>query len=63
MDAVVTLDLPFINNFYTHQTTLERRLQAMTQQLLVPFRYASLPELWQPTKALAELPGPETSEV
>lgn len=56
VDAVVTLDLPFINNFYTHHATLDRRLRAITQQLLVPFQHARLPELWQPTKALAELP-------
>jgi hypothetical protein len=55
VDAVITLDLPFINNFYTHRATLNRRLGAMTRQLPVPFRHASLPELWQPTKALAEL--------
>jgi len=55
-NAVITLDLPFINNFHTHRATLERRLGAMTQQLSAPFRHASLPELWQPTKALAELP-------
>ena len=55
VDAVITLDLPFINNFHTHKTTLDHRLRAMTRQLPVPFRYASLPELWQPTKALAEL--------
>jgi hypothetical protein len=55
VDAVITLDLPFVNNFYTHKTTLNRRLRAMTRQLPVPFQHASLPELWQPTKALAEL--------
>jgi hypothetical protein len=53
--AVITLDLKFINNFYTHRTTLNRRLRAMTQQLSVPFRHTGLPELWQPTKALAGL--------
>ena len=47
---------PIINNFYTHHTTLDHRLRAITQQLLVPFQHARLPELWQPTKALAELP-------
>ena len=51
----LTLLYPFINNFHTHKTALNRRLRAMTQQLPVPFRHASLPELWQPTKALAEL--------
>jgi hypothetical protein len=55
VDAVITLDFSLINNFYTHRTTLNRRLRAMTQQLPVPFRHASLPELWQPTKGLAEL--------
>ena len=55
VDAVITLDLPFINNFHTHKTTLNRRLRAMTRQLPAPFRHASLPELWQPTRALAEL--------
>ena len=56
VNAVITLDLSFINNFYAHQATLVRRLRAMTRQLPIPFRHASLPELWQPTKALAELP-------
>ncbi|MFQ5872779.1 MAG: hypothetical protein ACE5JL_03120 [Dehalococcoidia bacterium] len=55
-DAVVTLDLPLINNFYTHQATLGRRLRAMTRQLSAPFHRASLPEVWQPSEALAELP-------
>jgi predicted nucleic acid-binding protein len=55
VDAVITLDLPFINNFHTRKATLNHRLRAMTQQLPVPFRHASLPALWQPTKALAEL--------
>lgn len=56
VDAVVTLDLSFISNFYNHRTTLERRLRAMTQQLPIPFRHAGLPELWQLTQALARLP-------
>jgi len=55
VDAVITLDLPLINNFHTHKTALNRRLRAMTRQLPTPFRHASLPELWQPTRALAEL--------
>ncbi len=54
--AVITLDLPLTNNFYHHRSTLEKRLRAMTQQLRVPYHRAALPELWQPGKALAELP-------
>jgi hypothetical protein len=55
VNAIITLDLPFINNFHAQRITLNRRLRAMTRQLPGPFRYVSLPELWQPTKALAEL--------
>ena len=55
VDAVITLDLPLINNFHTQGTALDHRLRAMTRQLPAPYRHASMPELWQPTKALAEL--------
>jgi hypothetical protein len=56
VDVVITFDLAFVNNFRTHKATLNGRLRAMTQQLPVPFRHASLPELSQPAKVLAELP-------
>lgn len=55
VDAVVTLDLAFINHFYVQHEVLTRRLRAMTQQLTIPFRNALLPELWQVSQALVEL--------
>lgn len=55
MDAVVTLDIPFINNFYVQQPVLERRLAAMTNQLKSPYMRVTLPYLWHVSTALAEL--------
>lgn len=55
VDVIVTLDLPFINNFYMHRPTLERRLKAMARQLVPPFRDVGLPDLWPPTRALVAL--------
>jgi len=55
VDAIVTLDRRFVNNFATQRTTLARRLQAMTSQLLVPFCRAALPKLWAPGQVLAAL--------
>lgn len=54
VDAVLTLDLALISHFYRQQPTVARRLRAMTRQLAVPWRHASLPELWQPARAMGE---------
>src|SRR5437870_2619578 len=54
VDTVIMLDMPLINHFYTQHTTITRRLQAMTQQLQVPYREAKLPSLQTVAQALGE---------
>ncbi|OQY47218.1 MAG: hypothetical protein B6242_05465 [Anaerolineaceae bacterium 4572_78] len=48
VDIIITLDKPFSRNFETHYLTLETRLIAMTKQLKLPYRLATLPDMIHP---------------
>lgn len=52
VDALITLDQPFINNFRVQQAGLEKRLLAMTRQLSEPYRRASLPVMLHPGEVI-----------
>ena len=43
VDALITLDQPFLNNFHAHQAELQSRLGSMTDGLLEPYSNARLP--------------------
>ncbi|MFQ5342522.1 MAG: hypothetical protein ACE5F6_13335 [Anaerolineae bacterium] len=53
VNAIVTLDQPFINNYQTRLDELQERLEAMTVNLSPPFCNAALPALVQLSLALA----------
>ncbi len=52
VEVIVTFDRPLINNYEAQRPALERRLQAMTAQLSLPFRDAGLPEVMHPVESL-----------
>lgn len=53
VQAIITFDRPFINNYKAHLASLEDRLKAMTGDLLPPFRDAALPSVTRPEEVLA----------
>lgn len=52
VEVLLTFDRPFVRHYEVQRPALERRLRAMTAQLLPPFRNARLPEVMQPLEAL-----------
>ena len=55
VETLVTLDRSLIRHFEVQKPELEKRLRAMTTQLLSPFRDASLPEVVQPLEVFPSL--------
>ena len=53
VQAIITLDQPFINNYKANLTFLQDRLKAMTVDLPPPFRDAALPSVTRPEGILA----------
>jgi len=51
-EMLLTFDQPLTRHYETQRPALERRLRAMTVQLLPPFQGARLPEVIQPLEAL-----------
>lgn len=54
---LITYDQPMINGYMAKRSPLERRLQAMTGQLLSPYDQATLPQLMTPDDVLKEWAG------
>ena len=52
VEVIVTFDRPLINNYEAHRPAPERRLQAMTAQLSLPFQNTGLPEVMHPVESL-----------
>lgn len=52
VNAIITIDQPFINNYQTRLDVLQERLEAMTVNLSSPFCNAGLPALMQPAIVL-----------
>jgi len=45
MHMVVTFDQPMVTHWAVQRTAIQMRLTAMQQELLMPYRQASLPEI------------------
>lgn len=50
--GIITLDRRFIRNFEIQQQVLEKRLRAMTVQLMPPYHHAMLPMVLEPETLL-----------
>lgn len=53
VEGLITLDQPFINNFRRQQSSLEKRLLAMTRQLAEPYGRALLPAMLHPLEIIS----------
>lgn len=54
-DAIITGDVRLIHNFELEFSALDRRLRAMTAQLRMPYRSATLPRIITPEEATQDL--------
>jgi len=50
MHMVITFDQPMVTHWAVQRTAIQTRLTAMQQELLMPYRHASLPEVLLPAQ-------------
>jgi hypothetical protein len=57
VEALITLDQPFLNNFQAHRAELQSRLAAMTNGLPEPYSNARLPVVRHPEELVHSAPA------